>query len=1003
MKKNLVADTMALLLISLMLINSLTFISSNVSYAYDNSMTFTSDETINFSSTTEMSFWSGETMWFGTGIRMQFIETIPDGVLEPCDYVMVLWPAGYIPPECSWWEVLDDLGNPTGFEFHADGSMPPDVFHIDYVWPAPIQVMPGGVINAEMKIDSIKPCDYFVVHWPVDWWPEPCTWWEIIDPETGIPTGYEFHVDWTNESCEFHVDGMIPGPYTLPWYYYEVEARRKITEIKPCDWFFIIDPPCFLPEYCSWWEILDAKGLPTGLEFHVDEAGGDMFHVDGVLPDPLEIPPTYPTVARKKIDMVMQCEWYKVSDPTFPLEPCSWWRIIRPDIGDVEFHIDQVPGDGTFHVDISTQDVPFSPPVPFVVAEEKIDDIVPCDWFKVIDPQDFYPELCSWWVITDPQQWAGIIFHVDDHDGASRFHIDEVVGQLIPLEVPTWTVTAEPYSPPDPWYYKSPYDDYAPSGVPDFDQRQWGSYNWTDMWGAWSHCGPVAVANSLWWLDSEFEPTPIPPPTINDGFPLVQAYGPWDDHDPQNVPWLVEHLAHLMDTDGMITGIPHIGTNVYDMEAGLAHYLSWSGVNPLGDVNGDGIVDPIDEMMVLNAWYSVPGSPNWDLAADIWPASITYPPAFDNHVDENDLFLVQTNMGLTGLFYEHTVEQPDFYYIEEEVERCQDVVLLLGYWIFDEYTGGWYRESGHYVTVAGVNSEDLKIAISDPMEDAFENGLIPEGRIPIPHVHMPPEPPYITHNDAAFVSHDIYDVAMISPPFPPCPGGNWMLVNYVNWWPVPPYFTVIEYAVITSPYEVPEHDIAVTSVTVREILNRGDLTIRNLVNITVLNEGYYTETFDVTVYVENSTIEIAIGTQTVIDLASSTSTTLNFPWNTDSTWTLSALCGNYTVRAYAWPVAGETDLLDNNYIDDEVILKNLGDLGGPVLYVPTFFAFDGKVDGNDLALFVQCYKGLAPLGAKYLGDLGGPVSYVPTFFAYDGKVDGNDLALFVSCYKGLGP
>lgn len=81
----------------------------------------------------------------------------------------------------------------------------------------------------------------------------------------------------------------------------------------------------------------------------------------------------------------------------------------------------------------------------------------------------------------------------------------------------------------------------------------------------------------------------------------------------------------------------------------------------------------------------------------------------------------------------------------------------------------------------------------------------------------------------------------------------------------------------------------------------------------------------------------------------------------------------------------------------------LGDLGGPVNYIPTFFAFDGKVDGYDLALFIQCYKELAPPEAMYLGDLGGPVNYVPTFFAYDGKVDGYDLALFIQCYKGLGP
>jgi hypothetical protein len=77
----------------------------------------------------------------------------------------------------------------------------------------------------------------------------------------------------------------------------------------------------------------------------------------------------------------------------------------------------------------------------------------------------------------------------------------------------------------------------------------------------------------------------------------------------------------------------------------------------------------------------------------------------------------------------------------------------------------------------------------------------------------------------------------------------------------------------------------------------------------------------------------------------------------------------------------------------------LGDLGsGPP---PTFFAYDGKVNAYDLALFIQCYKGLAPPEAMYLGDLGsGPP---PTFFAYDGKVNAYDLALFIQCYKGLGP
>jgi hypothetical protein len=178
---------------------------------------------------------------------------------------------------------------------------------------------------------------------------------------------------------------------------------------------------------------------------------------------------------------------------------------------------------------------------------------------------------------------------------------------------------------PPPFYWKEGFCDYAPSGVPDFDQKQWGTYNWTDKGGAWSHCGPVAVANSIWWLDSEFEPTQPPkiPPTVSDGFPLVTSYLPGlDDHDPANVQPLVEHLAYLMDTDGRRTGLAHSGTYVNDMEAGLAHYLSWTGVNPKGDVNGDGVVNQTDVAIVNAALGSTPISGNWNMAADIYPVTL---------------------------------------------------------------------------------------------------------------------------------------------------------------------------------------------------------------------------------------------------------------------------------------------------------------------------------------------------------------------------------------------
>jgi hypothetical protein len=79
--------------------------------------------------------------------------------------------------------------------------------------------------------------------------------------------------------------------------------------------------------------------------------------------------------------------------------------------------------------------------------------------------------------------------------------------------------------------------------------------------------------------------------------------------------------------------------------------------------------------------------------------------------------------------------------------------------------------------------------------------------------------------------------------------------------------------------------------------------------------------------------------------------------------------------------------------------SKFGDIGGGI--PPKFYYFDDVVDGKDLALFLQCYKGIAPPEDMHLADLGG--GEPPRFFDYDGIVDGKDLALFLQCYKGLGP
>jgi hypothetical protein len=919
-------STIAFISITLMLVSLLNVYPFETASAQGGTMNFTTGETINFTSNTTMSFWSGVSMMFGSGINIQFIEVFNgNGMLESCDVIQVMFPPGLILEPCSWWEVLDPQGNPTNFEFHIDQQYGPNEFHVDMVWPGPFPLpIPGGINLAEKKISEIAPCDYYVVHTPAGWYPRPCSWWEIINPETHQPTGFEFHVDWTNESCEFHIDEMIPGPYILPFPWHMIEARQKITTINPCDWFHILDPADFTPTPCSWWEVLDPNtGAPTYYEFHIDIAPGDgTFHVDETVPQG-PVPISYPTRVRQKVSTIEPCTWFIVDDLANVPKPCTWWKIVNPAMGDVEFHVDASDTvTGIFHIDTVLPTSMQIPPTYQLMAEKKFVGISPCDWFRVESPDGFLPTVCSWWRITWPTEWAGVEFHVDSTDGIDKFHIDQADPLPLGPTPPPWNVTALEFTPEDPWYYKPSFADYVPSGMPDFDERQWGTYNWS-YGGAWSHCGPVAVANSLWWLDSEFESSPIPPPTINDHFSLVTAFGAWDDHDSRNVAPLIEKLAWFMDTDGILTHLLHKGTSATDMQAGLTHYLSWSGVNPLGDVDGDGSVTPADANLVTLALGSVPGSPTWNLAADLDQ---------NNLVNMIDLNIVAAHMGQTGKFYEHTVNQPEFDYIEREVERCQDVVLSIGYWI---WTGSmWYREDGHFVTVAGVDSADFKLAISDPIRDAFENGLIPEGRIPIPHPHMPPEPPYTTHNNAAYVSQDIYSVVPI-PPVPPGLPGRWALANFPP--EGLPFVAVIEDAVITSPLGI--HDIAVTNLTT---CKDGCKPMRTLfrgytahVNVTVVNDGNFTESFNVTAYA-NTTV---IGTQVVLGLGPSSQTIVTFVWNASG-----YAVANYTLSAYAAPVLGETDTADNSYTDGIIKVVIVGDING-----------DNDVDIKDVSSVAKAF------------------------------------------------
>jgi hypothetical protein len=191
------------------------------------------------------------------------------------------------------------------------------------------------------------------------------------------------------------------------------------------------------------------------------------------------------------------------------------------------------------------------------------------------------------------------------------------------------------------------------------------------------------------------------------------------------------------------------------------------------------------------------------------------------HTDKDSgTFVDSITSGLNRYFrlskinlYAQTYSQPYFKEMEDSLKKCQDIILLLGF--YQELDKQFVRFGGHYVTMAGVCSESLKIAVSDPAGDAAESGF--PGRV------RPPDHPlhpgiHTTHNDTLLVCHDVYQSDTISP----SPGNpHWRLPTYVGpdsfelfegknfqpgqyfllypYNPLDSVFTEVEYAIMICP------------------------------------------------------------------------------------------------------------------------------------------------------------------------------------------------------------
>jgi len=294
------------------------------------------------------------------------------------------------------------------------------------------------------------------------------------------------------------------------------------------------------------------------------------------------------------------------------------------------------------------------------------------------------------------------------------------------------------------WYYYPSYDNYAPSGTPDFDHRQ---HEWKvimcgangiadstavgddvqftevgepvdpskpvvitpgpncaldsevggDDYSDYTFCHAVSLSNCLWWFDSRYS-KPGTPGDHKDSFPLVENYGGGDDHSPENAPCLVCEIANKL----------NVTNDIYlDLYTWIEDIESW-----FGDVG-------------LDKGFSITDS----------------------------------------VF-------PSFDFIAEAIEDDKAIVLMIQFG--KDIGGGCIGVGSHFVSCAGVNLDQKKIALSDPSMNEDN----PSGE---------------DHNDAQYVSHDIYDVT-IGSPCPNFPDIKWWLPDY---WPSGKWdYAVVTYALV---------------------------------------------------------------------------------------------------------------------------------------------------------------------------------------------------------------
>jgi len=140
-----------------------------------------------------------------------------------------------------------------------------------------------------------------------------------------------------------------------------------------------------------------------------------------------------------------------------------------------------------------------------------------------------------------------------------------------------------------------------------------------------------------------------------------------------------------------------------------------------------------------------------------------------------------------------------------------------------------------------------------------------------------------------------------------------------------------------NPWTPQAYDVAIADVEPSKTYVGQGYDVR--VNVTVTNQGGYTQTFSIAAYANETKIE----TKT-ISLTSLSSETLTFTWNTAG-----VTKGLYTLNATADQMPGEIDTLDNTHKNGNIKITIAGDVNG-----------DAIVNIHDLFLIGQAYGSTSP-------------------------------------------